>query len=94
MPMNEFWLDLIYYGFWGAVLGLLFAPFLFLLMLGLAYLFPKSCPNCGSPLPKIRVPTSMRQALRGGWTCGQCGCEVDRRGQRIAGGNEQIGEEA
>ena len=41
------------------------------------------CPDCGVPLPKIHRLRNQRQRLYGGWTCAQCGCELDREGQRI-----------
>ncbi|MEQ1578262.1 MAG: hypothetical protein ABL894_11475, partial [Hyphomicrobium sp.] len=31
-----------------------------------------SCPTCGSTLPIVRTPSSVSQALWGGWTC-TCG---------------------
>ncbi len=42
------------------------------------------CPGCGKPLPTLRKPTSLRQLLFGGWTCGECGCEVTGRGKARA----------
>ena len=41
------------------------------------------CPRCGEEVPAIRKPTSVRQALWGGWTCNKCGCEMDKRGVEI-----------
>jgi hypothetical protein len=41
------------------------------------------CPNCGEPVPRFRNPTSLRQALRGGWTCSVCSTEMDRSGREI-----------
>jgi predicted RNA-binding Zn-ribbon protein involved in translation (DUF1610 family) len=41
----------------------------------------RDCPQCGAAMPAIRRPTSMRQALLGGWTCPACGCEMDRQGR-------------
>ena len=38
------------------------------------------CPTCGTPVPAFRKPTSLRQALKGGWTCSGCGTEMDRFG--------------
>lgn len=43
----------------------------------------KICPECGRPLPKIRLPKGKRQAVWGGWTCPNCGCEIDRDGRKI-----------
>jgi hypothetical protein len=42
------------------------------------------CPNCGIPVPTFRHPTSLRQALWGGWTCSNCGTEMDRGGRELA----------
>lgn len=44
---------------------------------------PPKCPDCGEPLPKVRKPANKRQMLWGGWTCPECGCEVDRKGKKI-----------
>ena len=41
------------------------------------------CPRCGAKMPIMRFPTSERQALWGGSTCRQCGCEVDKWGREI-----------
>lgn len=38
------------------------------------------CPKCGTDVPAFRRPTSFQQALLGGWTCSECGTEMDRRG--------------
>ena len=49
-----------------------------------AFLMPvPKCPNCGEQLPRFRKPASGGQALKGGWTCPKCGCDVDRRGRKI-----------
>lgn len=42
------------------------------------------CPDCATPVPLYRRPTSVRQALWGGWTCDRCGTEMDRLGDRLA----------
>jgi hypothetical protein len=42
---------------------------------------PVNCPACGCPMPKVRQPTSIRQALWGGGTCEKCGCEMDKWGR-------------
>lgn len=39
------------------------------------------CPNCGGAVPTLRKPASPRQALWGGWTCVQCGTEIDKWGR-------------
>jgi hypothetical protein len=44
---------------------------------------PVNCPACGSPMPQVRQPKSLRQALWGGGTCGKCGCEMDKWGRLI-----------
>ena len=39
-----------------------------------ALLQPKrSCPDCG---------THKQQAMWGGWTCPNCGCDIDRKGNK------------
>ncbi len=43
-----------------------------------------SCPSCACVMPKIRKPTSRRQALWGGWTCPQCQLELDAKGKPLA----------
>lgn len=32
----------------------------------------KSCPECGTPLPKSRIPTDLYELVIGGWTCSKC----------------------
>jgi|SRR5579864_863988 len=44
---------------------------------------PVNCPACGSLMPKLRRPESLRQTLWGGGTCGKCGCEMDKWGRLI-----------
>lgn len=44
---------------------------------------PVNCPACGSPIPRVRQPKSLRQALWGGGTCEKCGCEMDKWGRLI-----------
>jgi hypothetical protein len=41
------------------------------------------CPKCGTPVPMFRNPKSLRQALWGGWTCSNCGTEMDRSGNQV-----------
>jgi hypothetical protein len=43
----------------------------------------RKCPDCGMQMPHFRKPASRKQALWGGWTCPQCGCEIDRRGKKV-----------
>mgnify|MGYP001552493401 CR=1 FL=1 len=45
---------------------------------------PMSCPRCACVMPKIRMPTSRRQAWWGGMTCPQCGLELDAKGRPLA----------
>jgi DNA-directed RNA polymerase subunit RPC12/RpoP len=42
-----------------------------------------TCPRCGAPLPRVRKPESLRQALWGGYTCATCGAEVDKWGREL-----------
>ena len=45
---------------------------------------PVSCPNCGTPMPRVRVPKSTSETLWGGATCPNCGCRMDKWGRAIA----------
>jgi len=42
----------------------------------------RKCPECATPLPKVRKPMNRQQALWGGWTCPKCGIDVDRKGRK------------
>lgn len=42
-----------------------------------------TCPRCGEKFPKIRKPASLKQALWGGYTCKNCGCETDKYGNEL-----------
>jgi hypothetical protein len=44
---------------------------------------PVSCPRCKTPLPQIRKPQTLQQALWGGGTCSACGANVDKWGREI-----------
>lgn len=56
-------------------------------LLLVALLMPrKHCPNCEYKLPRFRSPQSGKQAMQGGWTCPNCGAEIDRRGHLIEKG--------
>jgi hypothetical protein len=44
-----------------------------------------SCARCGDPVPLVRMPASVRQALWGGWTCPRCGLENDKWGRPADG---------
>jgi len=43
----------------------------------------RSCPKCGILLPKFRVPKNQRQFLQGGWTCPNCGTELDKEAKPV-----------
>lgn len=38
------------------------------------------CPTCATRQPGLRIPNSLRQTFLGGWTCANCGTEIDRHG--------------
>lgn len=42
---------------------------------------PTVCIECGTPMPTVRKPASWRQAMWGGWTCAECGFELDKWGR-------------
>src|SRR5262245_20763909 len=44
---------------------------------------PVRCPRCGERAPPRRKPENWREALWGGATCGQCGCEYDKWGKPV-----------
>ena len=41
------------------------------------------CATCGASAPAIRRPANLRQALWGGWTCPNCGTELNRWGHSM-----------
>ena len=45
---------------------------------------PVSCPRCNTPLPRIRKPQTLQQALWGGGTCPACCADVDKWGREVA----------
>jgi hypothetical protein len=47
----------------------------------------RACPRCATALPQTRKPASLKQALWGGWTCPNCGCEADRLGRETLRAN-------
>lgn len=49
-----------------------------------------NCPNCGRVMPAIRKPQSLRQFLWGGWTCSDCGCQMDKWGKPIGLGGRWL----
>ncbi|HTU90546.1 MAG TPA: hypothetical protein VMF69_10765 [Gemmataceae bacterium] len=48
-------------------------------------LVPGPCLQCGTPAPLIRKPAHWRQAMWGGWTCSECGLELDKWGRPVEG---------
>ncbi len=42
------------------------------------------CPKCEESLPRFRKPTTQHQAMWGGSTCNNCGCEIDKWGVEIS----------
>jgi hypothetical protein len=58
-------------------------PALAIFVVLLAVLPRRKCPKCKERLPRLRVPTSGRQFVHGGWTCPGCGTELDRLGRKI-----------
>lgn len=46
---------------------------------------PGPCLQCGTPMPRIRKPANWRQAMWGGWTCTECGLELDKWGRPVEG---------
>jgi hypothetical protein len=49
---------------------------------------PAACTECGTPAPLVRKPANWRQAMWGGWTCKECGFELDKWGRPVAEQNE------
>ncbi len=39
------------------------------------------CPSCSETMPRVRKPANLQQALWGGWTCPNCGAELDKYGK-------------
>ncbi|HWV55004.1 hypothetical protein [Pseudorhodoplanes sp.] len=60
-------------------LPLLFGLYAFF-FIGRANFAAIRCPNCATPQPFWRRPNSFRQLMWGGWTCANCGTEMDRHG--------------
>jgi hypothetical protein len=68
----------------GAIAGAVAGVGVAVVMLVVALLQkPKPCTECGTPAPRVRRPANRRQRLWGGWTCPECGCEMDRRGRPV-----------
>ena len=60
------------------------------LLLGLLFitfrtfrLHAPKCPRCDTPPPLVRTPKNLTQLL-GGWTCAECGYELDKWGEPVA----------
>jgi hypothetical protein len=41
------------------------------------------CLQCDTPAPVVRVPKNLNQTLWGGWTCAECGYELDKWGEPV-----------
>ena len=41
-----------------------------------------SCPKCGTEASRLRVPASGSEVLWGGYTCPNCGCQMDKWGRQ------------
>jgi hypothetical protein len=68
----------------GAVVGAVSAAAVFIPLVLIRLVWPAArCPNCGAPLPRFRWPTSGRQLLWGGVTCSACGCQLNRKGNKL-----------
>ena len=44
----------------------------------------RKCQICGARAPMGRMPTNLKMALRGGWTCAGCGRKLDSAGRAAA----------
>jgi hypothetical protein len=44
---------------------------------------PAVCMQCDTSAPLFRKPANRRQALWGGWTCAECGFELDKWGRPV-----------
>lgn len=42
------------------------------------------CSECGSSQPYFRKPKTWKQALWGGYTCSNCGIELDKFGKKTS----------
>ena len=43
-----------------------------------------NCPHCAALLPMIRRPLTVQQSTWGGWTCKNCGTEIDKWGRKTS----------
>ncbi len=76
--MDELLKPMISGGIVGGIVG-----FLGVLLVG--FLRPRTfCQKCQNPLPYIRKPTSIRQGIKGGWNCKNCGAIVSRDGNLLS----------
>ncbi len=74
--MQEFYSGALWGGLAGVIVGLT-------LLIWVLLIPRKTCPKCGAKLSRFRKPTNLRQTLWGGWTCLECGSELDRKGNVI-----------
>jgi hypothetical protein len=72
------------------IVGIALSLLLVLVIVGTVYrtrwginVYRVKCPRCGTLAPLVRKPASAGQALWGGFTCPNCGCEVDKWGREI-----------
>jgi len=63
-------------------LPLLFGLYAFV-FIGRANWASVTCPTCATEQPLWRKPNAFRQLMFGGWTCPNCGTEIDRHGKAI-----------
>jgi hypothetical protein len=45
---------------------------------------PPICRQCDTLAPVLRKPANLNQMLWGGWTCAECGLELDKWGEPVA----------
>ena len=64
------------------MMPLLFGIYAFVFM-GRANFAKVKCPSCATQQPFWRWPATFRQLMWGGWTCTNCGTEMDRHGKAI-----------
>jgi len=50
----------------------------------------RECPVCKTKIPFMRMPTSFKQAFKGGWTCEKCGVELDKHVKIIGENDKEI----
>jgi endogenous inhibitor of DNA gyrase (YacG/DUF329 family) len=69
--------------FIGRIMAPLLCGLFAFLFAGRANMFAVKCPACATQQPLWRKPASFRQMMWGGWTCPNCGTEMDRDGKAI-----------